>query len=497
MAGTHARHLIACAAALALVLAWAAPARGIAESGDSPWNVTTKVGPDAQVGGWFVNLGLTGIRARLTAADARAFQVAYVFPDTAAAGKVAVGDRIVGAGGKAFTAAHKHGYGMDKFGAEGPLLELADALERCQAAPGAARGRLVLTVVRKDATREEQVALALPTTWGAFGPTYPFNCPKSDRILREAYAYLVENQRPDGTWNGRPHINALAALALLASGKPEHRPAVKRAAEAFAKMTDDKVAYEGLQAWKYTLGGIVLAEYYLATREPWVLPELEEINRWLTAGLSPNSGWGHNAWNSGGDTNGYGAINVITMQGKLAWSLMARCGIDIDKRRYAVTHDFVARGTNAVGYVWYKDGGAKNPGYADMGRTGAAALAHAMSPFGDPAYAQYARRAAKCIGEHPKTFADTHGSPILGMAWTALGAAIDPPSLRALLDDNRWWFALAHCPDGTFVYQPNRDNNPQDYGAAPRLSATAAVALVFSLRDGHLAIMGETKPAKP
>ena len=28
------------------------------------------------------------------------------------------------------------------------------------------------------------------------------------------------------------------------------------------------------------------------------------------------------------------------------------------------------------------------------------------------------------------------------------------------MDSNRWWFTLAKCPDQTFDYQPNSDNNP-------------------------------------
>jgi len=53
--------------ALGLAAACATPARGIDEKGDKPWSVTTKVGPDAQVGGWFVNLGLTAIALALLA----------------------------------------------------------------------------------------------------------------------------------------------------------------------------------------------------------------------------------------------------------------------------------------------------------------------------------------------------------------------------------------------------------------------------------------------
>lgn len=76
------------------------------------------------------------------------------------------------------------------------------------------------------------------------------------------------------------------------------------------------------------------------------------------------------------------------------------------------------------------------------------------------------------VGMRPTTFPDTHGSPLLGMAWTALGAL---------------------CRDGTFYYQPNRDNNPQDYAANPRLSASAITALILSAKHKQLQMTG----AKP
>ena len=46
----------------------------------------------------------------------------------------------------------------------------------------------------------------------------------------------------------------------------------------------------------------------------------------------------------------------------------------------------------------------------------------------------------------------------MGMAYTALAANIEPANFRKLMDANRWWFTMAQCADGTFYYQPNRDN---------------------------------------
>jgi hypothetical protein len=475
------------------MLAIAMPAFGLDKV---PWDTKTKVGPDAAVPGWYINLGLTGARAKLTKEDPKALSVMYVFEGTPAFGKLRQGDRIVGANGRAFQTPHKFGYGVGKFGYEGPMMDLGNALEESQGTLG---GRLALDVVRGEKTRK--VEMQLGTKYGAFSPTYPFQCRKSDLVFKEICDYLRKRQRADGAWSDRPHIEAYAALTLLGSGNPAHLPAVKKCVMKMARSLDGEIRPGGLPVWEYSLYGIALGEYYLATREAWVLPELQKINRWLVRAQHPATGppevkhipggFGH-APHIVGALNGYGSFNIVTAQAMLAWDLFARCGLAIDTNRFDAAHSFIARGTNKIGYVWYADESG-GPGYADMGRTGASALAHYLYPLPKEDFKQFALHNAQCIGEHPFTFPDTHGCPLLGMVWTGLGAEIDPASFRRLMDYNRWSFSLAHCPDGTFYYQPNRDNNTQDYDAAPRLSATAATGLVLAIKEHRLQITG----AKP
>jgi hypothetical protein len=462
-----------------------------------PWDkLVTKIGPDAEVPGWYINLGITGARAMITKEEPTTLLVMFVFKDAPAFGKLKNGDKIIGANGHPFVTPHKFGYGVGKFGYEGPMMDLGGALEESQ---GQRDGKLVLDIVR--AGQRQQVELRLTTRYGSFAATYPYDCNKTGIILKEACAYLIKEQRADGTWNGRPHINAFAALALLGSGDKTALPAVKKAVTAMARATDDTIQYGGLPCWNYGLYGIALSEYYLITREAWVLPELEEINRWLVAAQHPQTaapervhiagGFGHGPHSPAGG-NGYGSFNAVTAQAMMAWALMQRCGIAVERQRFEAAHDFIAKGTNQLGYVWYADavGGA---GYADMGRTGASALAHFLDPASSDAYKAFGKHNAECIGNHPDTFIDTHGCPLLGMVWSALGAATDPASLRKLMDHNRWALSLSQCPDGTFYYQPNRDNNPQDYAAAPRLAATAATALILTIQKQQLQITG----AKP
>ena len=119
-----------------------------------------------------------------------------------------------------------------------------------------------------------------------------------------------------------------------------------------------------------------------------------------------------------------------------------------------------------------------------MGRTGASAIAHQLSPYQDNYYSKRAHLQAKVIGDHPQSFPDTHGSPIMGMGYTAIGACILPDSFNDLMVANRWWFILAECHDGSFYYQPNRDN--AGYGSDSRISASAVTAFIFSIPKANL-----------
>ena len=112
------------------------------------------------------------------------------------------------------------------------------------------------------------------------------------------------------------------------------------------------------------------------------------------------------------------------------------------------------------------------------------AIAHQLSPYQNGVHTQFALLQAKVIGQHPQSFPDTHGSPIMGMGYTAVGANVVPDYFRQLMESNRWWFTLAQCHDGSFYYQPNRDN--AGYGSDSRIAATAVTAFIFSIPKGNL-----------
>ena len=200
--------------------------------------------------------------------------------------------------------------------------------------------------------------------------------------------------------------------------------------------------------------------------------------------MDSHGGWGHNP-----GFEGYGPIAMLTGQGALAFAMMARCGIQIDPRRHHGAYAFLERASGPNGYVWYEDQAAGPQDWADMGRTGAAGMACWLNPYRSRSLRKRALAHAGVIGAHPQSFPDTHGSPIMGMGYAALAANVEPASFGKLMQANRWWFVLARCPDGSFYYQPNRDN--AGYGSDSRISATAVTAFIFSIPRRSLLLTGK------
>jgi hypothetical protein len=468
-----------------------------------PWNQRADAGPDAEVPGWFYNLGPTGIRVELDDDFPTHLVVRYVFADSPAAGRVEVGDHIVGVGGQRFERPHRNGYGMEVFGPQGPIEDFANALEASQRKD--AKGTFELELLR--AGKSVRAELAVDRTHGAFGATFPVDCAKSAAVLAQLLPYLRAQQREDGSF-GDEILDTFIPLALLANPSQENLAAVERNARFHASTT--KAEDEGgLINWRYMTAAIVLCEYYEVSKATWILPELAEIRDFITssqytsldqvnpaAKLShPDSfptdarqqhgGWGHNP-----GFEGYGPIAMLTGQGALAFSLMQHCGVEVDRERLRFAFDFLARGTGRNGYLWYADGVAGDDDWADMGRTGASAIALALDPWPNDAREELRMRQTLILGEHPDSFPDTHGSPIMGMGYGALAANQHAPSFRRLMDANRWWFTLSQCHDGTFYYQPNRDN--AGYGADSRTSASAVTAFILSIPKHNLLV---TRPA--
>ncbi|MHC4248200.1 MAG: DUF6288 domain-containing protein [Planctomycetota bacterium] len=478
-----ARHPAAVTLSLLVTAFLGSPAHAVyeKEGGKYPWGAIPTNEPDKSTGGWWINLGPTGIRARIEHEDERVFVVKYVFEGSPAHGRVKVGDKIYGANGRPF--ATPHGFGRRSVtGYDGPMMDLGKAIEESEGDPRL-EGKLTLMVRRGKEKVEAAVTLR---KIGYLSPTFPFSCRKSRLLRDEALKYLVEHRKGNG-WKGHGHVNSTAKLALLAD-RDRYLPMVK-----------SMLPKDAGGGWTWCIGyrNILLCEYFLATGDQEVLERIKHGNDALKTVQDPDGGYHHHAYSPA--LKGYGMMTTPTALACIAWALMKKCGIKIHDDAYARARDFIKRGTASNGYVRYGTEGPRalgpgSGGGGHVGRTGTSLLFHYLDPQGEES-AEYVKRAVRFLGEDCRSLVDGHASGAMHMFWGSIGSAIgtkigDTESFRKMMDYNKYWFVLSRCHDGSFYMQPNRDYASSDAFHGLRFLPTASIAIILSLEKRSLQITG-------
>ena len=477
------------------------------------WNKPTSNDlPDKEVPGFLVNLGPTGARAVLTG---NSFIVKYIFKESPAVGRLKLDDEIIGVFGKPFTA-HRftggHGY-------EGPIMEFGEAIEKAEGRDG----KLVLNL--RNGSDMKDVTIDLEKL-GSFSATFPYKCKKSALIRAKALKYFADHPESRG---GQPHTRSAVTLALLTSDDPQQHAMGKEMAQKWSGQSPGP----GTWTWDLSYQLITLSEYHLMTQDTSVLPMIKTVVDYLekaqysghilvwgpkgdkhlekheyakvdAAQQLYNGGFGHTPYTPGAGRNGYGPMQYTTILAVTAWQLAGRCGVDAKPDSIKRAMEFIHRGTNAAGYVAYGGEFTLNAGLVDavawknssggenyVGRTGAAIIAHKLSPeFADSAdylvkYRSYAKKAVKSMP-------DGHADSNLGIFWGLMGAAAaeDETVMRTTFDYHKAFFNMMRCFDGSFVLLPGRDYADHGYYTASRYHPTASMALAYGLNNPKLLIQG-------
>ena len=204
------------------------------------------------------NLGATGARGwifsdQMVTTDARQIAITKVDKGSPADGILAVGDVILGVGGKPFS--------------YDPRTEFGKALTAAESEAGG--GKLTITRWRADKTEDVLVKLSV---LGNYSATAPHECPKSKRILEQGCKALSEKLASPSYGRQDPITRSLNALALLASGDPTYLPLIKKEAQWAANYSAD-----AMQTWYYGYVMIWLSEYVMATGDESVMPGLRRL----------------------------------------------------------------------------------------------------------------------------------------------------------------------------------------------------------------------------
>lgn len=446
--------------------------------------------PYAGIRNWHLtqNLGATGARGwvhgdRGHSRESREILIKSVEPGSPADGVLQIYDLIVGAAVPPNTPSTEWQTApeLKPFDADA-RLSLARAITWAESTKGGGQ----LKLLRHRNGKVEPVVIQLPVM-GDYSATAPFDCPKSERIVDEAAAFLAGNMPVEGFSKGVPQ--PMSAAFLLASGDDRYLDHVRRSA--YQMSVNNNINEAGHETWRWGNTNTFLAEYYLATGDKRVLPTIEEYCNVLADGQANPGTWGHRAVPDF-IPPGYGSVNSTGVVCFLSLVLGNQCGVDFNKEAIRNSIHFygsyVGRGS-----IPYGD----HPPYYDAtgnGKNGGAALAfHLLGA--EPAAQWFARLACSTnLG----SFENGHSGNYFNQTWTPLGASLAGRENYA----NFWsrfnsYRDLARRRDGSFITQPwphkrEGDLGTGNYTRKGPMWSTGGFALSYLAGSERLAILGRT-----
>jgi len=407
------------------------------------------------------NLGPTGARGwmwgmRLRTDYARQILITKVDKGSPCDGILEVDDVILGINGKHFDSDARIAFGK--------AITEAEKAEN--------HGMLKLVRWRKGKTKNVTLRLKV---MGSYGPMAPMDCPKSQKILDNACAYIKKNGIGRGITG---HVNA---LGLLASGKSQYLPMVRD----YAHQIQVKDAYS-MSSWNMSYMNIFLSEYYLLTRDKEVLPKIREMALYLSKGQSRVGTWGHGNAGPDGILGGYGAMCQPTLSCAVSLVLNQKCGIDepvveqaIRKSEIFFLH-FVNKGN-----IPYGDHSPREV-YDSNGRNSLAVILFDLLDNPE-AYWFYARMTVASYGERE----EGHTGNFWGFLWGPLGAMrAGPEAAAAFIKELEWFFELERRWDGGFTYQGGANMSGAEH-TTPGWDTTGARILMYAMSLQKLHVTGK------
>jgi hypothetical protein len=394
--------------------------------------------PDEADHDW--NLGATGLRGwmytnQMSTADARQIYVTKVDKGSPADGIVAVGDVILGVGGKEFSYDPRPEFGKALTVAESEAGGGKLSVIRWRAAGGASG----------EAGKTETVVVKLPVL-GTYSATAPYDCPKSNRILALGCAALAK-RIADPKYRENAIPRSLNAMALLAGGDPAYLPLVKKEAQWAAGFSSG-----GFQPWYYGYAISLLAEYKIATGDESVMPGMRRLVMEAVNGQSVVGSWGHGFAEPDGRANGYGMMNSPGIPLTRSLALAGKAGVgDPIVARSVERSVRLLRFYVGKGCIPYGDHPPWIQTHGDNGKNGMGAVMFNL--LGEAKAAEYfSRMEIACHGEERDT---GHTGNFFNILWAIPSISLSGPNATGawMGEFGAWYFDLARQWDGTFAHQ--------------------------------------------
>jgi hypothetical protein len=378
------------------------------------------------------NLGATGCRGwmfsdKRSTTDARQIRITKVAKGSPADGVLAVGDVILGVGGKPFS--------------YDPRTEFGKALTIAESEAGAGK----LALIRWRAGKTEEVIVKLPVL-GTYSATAPYNCPKSKKILEQGCEALAKRIATP-TYKENPIVRSLNALALLASGNPKYLPIVKKEAKWASEYSTDAMA-----TWYYAYVIMLLSEYEMATGDDSFEPGLKRLALEAADGQSIVGSWGHRFAGPDGRLVGYGMMNAPGVPLTISLAMARAAGVNDPKIPAAIERSArLLRFYAGKGCVPYGDHAPWMQSHDDNGKNGMAAVLFNL--IDEPEKAEYFSRMS--VASYGAERDEGHTGNFTNILWSMPGVAQSGPQASGawMKEFGAWYYDLARTWDGAFPHQ--------------------------------------------
>jgi len=436
-----------------------------------------------------INIGPSGILGYFKNGSPH-FTVVHVDQGSPADGKVAKDDVIVSVNGRALDGFPVKG-GSPKawYAKKGSRYVLGSAVTEAEASDG-----LLRFAIERGATKLS-IDVQIPVL-GAYSTTWPVNCAKSDKIVRDIAEFLIGIQNDEGkfVWPqvelpkglsgyGRNAIgDTMAGLFLLSTGEEKDLAAAKKFAGTLG-------GGGGTSTWYLGYRGLFLGEYYLRTGDPTARKKLAEICTALAAHDKVGS-WGHHIDRvSPGYVRG-GLMNAAAINCFKAYLLARECGIKLDEAAFLRTlhffYEFAGKGSTPYGDHRPRVNGNAN------GKGPSTACAYIL--MDDPRATRAAQLLAVTAVDTFAGFEGGHTGNGFNIMWRGIAAVHVPGEF----DDRRqrcmnglaWYYDLARGRDGSVRFMPV----PQgDHRYASIAWGTGSMGLHYTAHRKTLRITGKPR----
>ncbi len=416
------------------------------------------------------NLGATGLRGwmyinNLETSQARQISITQVTPKSPADGKLMVGDVILGVAGQRFS--------------HDPRVEFGKAITAAEIS-----GQLALT--RWRGGNVEEVSLEIPAL-GAYGKTAPYDCPKSARILEEGCKALAKRMELDDYAKAQnPITRSLNALALLASGKEEYLPLIRREAEWANQFSDDS-------SWWNSFPIILLAEYKIATGDDTYTAGMHRLALKTAKGQSAVGSWGHNYALPSGNLTGYGMMNVTGVPLTIALITAREAGLKDPAVDLAIERSSkLLRFYIGKGSVPYGDHHPWTQNHDDNGKNGMTGVMFNM--LGEKDGSEYFSRMS--VAAHGAERDCGHCGNFTNLLWAVPGVALSGPEATGawMKEFGARSFDLTRSWDFRFIHPGAPEPNGDSY---KNWDATGGYLLAYAMPLKKLLLTGKRSNIAP